>query len=256
MRFIVGIGEDVEGFSVPVLNEREIRAAAGMLFLAMSFAYALVIFKGNFALIKYVVTIFLADMVIRVTVNPTYSPSLIIGRWIVRNQAPEFVGARQKRFAWTIGLVLSATMFAFLVVANRTSALTGVACLMCLTFLFFETAFGICLGCLVYPLVGKGKEGLCVGKACTPKQDEYARRISGIQRLILIGAIVFLVVIAVLFHGSYGTRPVRLLSDGSGSVQPEPPPLGHGDAKEYLSRILVRSSSAASSTQQRSEGAL
>jgi hypothetical protein len=89
---IIRIGEDVEGYAVPVLNEREIRASAGMLFLAMLLSYLLIIFEGNFLLIKYVITIFFADMTIRVCVNPGFSPSLIIGRLIVRNQTPEYVG--------------------------------------------------------------------------------------------------------------------------------------------------------------------
>jgi hypothetical protein len=98
--------QDVEGYAVPVLNEREIRASAGILFLAMLLSYVLIIFGGDLLLIKYVITIFITDMIIRACINPRFSPSLIIGRLIARNQTPEYVGARQKRFAWTIGMVL------------------------------------------------------------------------------------------------------------------------------------------------------
>ena len=35
MSGIIKFGEDVEGYNIPVLNEREIRAAAGILFLIM-----------------------------------------------------------------------------------------------------------------------------------------------------------------------------------------------------------------------------
>jgi len=51
-------GEDVEGFNIPVLNEREIRAAAGLLFLIMFISILVVFFKGNFLMLKYAVTIF------------------------------------------------------------------------------------------------------------------------------------------------------------------------------------------------------
>jgi len=88
-------GEQVEGYDIPVLNEREIRASAGILFLAISVSLVLIIVKGDFLLTKYVVTIFLTDFIIRVFINPRYSPTLIIGRLIVRNQVPEYVGARQ-----------------------------------------------------------------------------------------------------------------------------------------------------------------
>jgi hypothetical protein len=103
---IIRFGEDVEGYAVPVLNEREIRASSGILFLAMLLSYVQMIFGGDFLLIKYVITIFFTDMIIRVCIIPGFSPSLIIGRFIVRNQTPECVGARQNRFAWTIGMVL------------------------------------------------------------------------------------------------------------------------------------------------------
>ncbi|MCP4459597.1 MAG: DUF4395 domain-containing protein, partial [Cytophagales bacterium] len=35
MNNIIKFGEDVEGYDIPVLNEREIRATAGILFLMM-----------------------------------------------------------------------------------------------------------------------------------------------------------------------------------------------------------------------------
>ena len=98
MNTIIRFGEDVEGYNIPVLNEREIRASAGILFLFMLISLMLVIVKTDFLLIKYVITMFLTDFIIRVFVNPKFSPSLIIGRLIVRNQVPEYVGAQQKSF--------------------------------------------------------------------------------------------------------------------------------------------------------------
>jgi hypothetical protein len=106
MNKIIQFGEKVEGYDIPVLNEREIRASAGLFFLAVFTSLMVIIFQGNFLPVKYVITIFFADFIIRVLVNPRYSPSLIIGRLIVGNQVPEYVGARQKKFAWVIGLVL------------------------------------------------------------------------------------------------------------------------------------------------------
>lgn len=110
MKKIKQFGESVEGFSIPVLNEREIRAAAGMLFLLMfiSIQHAT---TGDFTLLKYSVIIFLTDMLIRVFIHPNFSPTLIIGRIFVRNQTPEYVGARQKKFAWKIGIVLAFIVF-------------------------------------------------------------------------------------------------------------------------------------------------
>ena len=149
MSKIIKFGEDVEGYNIPVLNEREVRAAAGMLFLLMIIALFLILSKGDFLLIKYSITLFLTDFIIRVFVSPRFSPTLILGRLIVSNQTPEYVGAKQKKFSWIIGLILATTMFVLMVVVNTYSIITGIICLICLIFLFFESVFGICLGCKV-----------------------------------------------------------------------------------------------------------
>src|SRR6478672_5144414 len=163
---LIQFGENVEGYNIPVLNEREIRASAGILFLATFISLMLILFKNNFLPIKYVITLFLIDFIIRVFVNPKFSPTLIIGRLIVGNQVPEYVGALQKKFAWIIGMILSATMFIFMVLINSYSPITGIICLICLLFLFFESAFGICLGCKVYSIFNKGKTQYCPGEIC------------------------------------------------------------------------------------------
>jgi hypothetical protein len=49
---LIKFGEDVEGYAIPVLNEREIRASAGILFVFMLISLMLILFKGNFLLIK------------------------------------------------------------------------------------------------------------------------------------------------------------------------------------------------------------
>jgi len=59
MSKIIKFGEEVEGYSIPVLNEREIRAAAGILFLMMFITILEVLYKGNFTWLKYAVVIFL-----------------------------------------------------------------------------------------------------------------------------------------------------------------------------------------------------
>src|SRR6185369_9584451 len=117
----IQFGENVEGYNIRVLNEREIRASAGILFLATFLSLMFILFKNNFLPIKYVITFFLTDFIIRVFINPKFSPTLIIGRLIVHNQVPEYVGAQQKKFAWIIGVVLSGTMFTLMVIVNSYS---------------------------------------------------------------------------------------------------------------------------------------
>jgi len=207
---LIQFGERVEGYSIPVLNEREIRAAAGLLFALMFVAIMTAMLRGNFVLLKYAASIFLADILVRVLVSPRYSPTLILGRLIVRNQVPEYVGAPQKRFAWVIGIALATVMFGLTVVANTYGPITGIICLVCLVFLFFETAFGICLGCKVYPLFNKGKVQHCPGEVCTPQERQEIQRVSRGQLLVVLG-FAALIVVGVRALGDTYRQPPRPL---------------------------------------------
>ena len=203
-------GETVEGYNIPVLNEREIRASAGILYFFMFLAWMLVIFKESYFLIKFVNTIFLTDFIIRVLISPKYSPSLIIGRLIVGGQTPEYVGAAPKKFAWTIGLVLSAIIFLLLVVMNSTSFITGVICQICLIFLFFESVFGICLGCKFYPMLYKEKTQYCPGEICEIKVKQEIQKISLLQIGVVIGSFAYVIAAAILFKNSFSAKPTEL----------------------------------------------
>ena len=212
MNNVIQFGENVEGYSIPVLNEREIRASAGLLFLATFISLMLILFKNNFLPIKYVITLFLTDFIIRVLLNPKFSPILIVGRLIVRNQVPEYVGAQQKKFAWIIGLILSATMFILMVVVNSYSPITGIICLICLVFLFFESAFGICLGCKFYSLFYKEKARYCPGEICDVNSKQDIQKTSWAQVLIVFGFIAYIFLTAFLFNDDFSKRPHDLFA--------------------------------------------
>ncbi len=203
-------GETVEGYNIPVLNEREIRAAAGILFLVVFIALMQIVFNGNFLPIKYVVTLFLLDFIIRVFINPKYAPSLIVGRLIVSRQNPEYVGAVQKKFAWIIGVVLAATMFILMVVLNTYSAISGIICLICLIFLFFESAFGICLGCLFYGWFYKDKAQYCPGEVCDVKVKQEIQKTSWLQLAVVVLFIVFIVLFVTFSKDILSEKPVEL----------------------------------------------
>ena len=203
-------GETVPGYNIPVLNEREIRAAAGVLFLFVIMAIQRVIYTGDFLMIKYFVFIFLADFLVRVLINPKYAPTLIIGRMIVSRQTPEYVGAAQKKFAWIIGLVLAVTMLILLVIMNTKSPVTGIICLICQIFLFFESVFGICLGCLFYNLFYKEKAQHCPGEVCERKDKQAIQRVSWVQVLIVITFVALAVVTFMLCKANFNHPPVDL----------------------------------------------
>ncbi|MBL7970538.1 MAG: DUF4395 domain-containing protein [Prolixibacteraceae bacterium] len=210
MSKVIGFGEKVDGYEIPVLNEREIRAAAGILFVWAFLAVLMAIMKGSFVMLKYFILAFLADFIVRVFVNPKYSPTLIIGRLIVRRQVPEYVGAAQKKFAWVIGLILVLIMLVLVVFVNSFSPITGLICLICLIFLLFESAFGICLGCLFYGWYYGKKARYCPGEVCEVRNRHEIQRISGAQMLIVLGFIVFIVLSVSLFQEKFSETPQDL----------------------------------------------
>ncbi|MCB2194855.1 MAG: DUF4395 domain-containing protein [Bacteroidetes bacterium] len=207
---IIQFGEHVEGYSIPVLNEREIRATAGILFLFAYIAIQMAV-GGNFVPIKYFIIIFLTDFLIRVFINPKYSPTLIIGRWIVRRQTPEYVGAAQKRVAWIIGIGLAAVvMFILMIILNTFSVITGLICMICLLFLFFESAFGICLGCLAYKWYYGKKAQYCPGEVCDVKSRHEIQKTSWKHFFIVLAFIAFIVAAVFLLNDIFSAEPQEL----------------------------------------------
>lgn len=179
----------VDGYVIRVLNEREARAGAGLLFVfaILSFLYAYR--TMDFRYTSIFITFFMVDFFIRVLVNPKYAPSLIVGRFFVARQKPEYVGAAQKRFAWSIGLVLSVIMFWLVVVVEMMTPIKIYICTACLILLFSETAFGICIGCVLYNLIRKTPPTLCPGGVCEVRQKEEIQRINPIQATIAVLAL-------------------------------------------------------------------
>ena len=214
----IQFGEHVEGYDIPVLNEREIRAAAGILFLIMFISIILVIFTNDFTMLKYAVTIFLTDICIRVFINPKFSPFLIIGRLIVRNQVPEYVGAPQKKFAWIIGVILSSLIFILSNVVNSYGPITALVCLVCLIFLFWEAAFGICLGCKFYGIFYKDKVQYCPGEICEVKDRQEIQETSKSQIAIVLGFIAYVLIIVFLFNETFSVHPENLWDIINGTV--------------------------------------
>ena len=207
MNKVISFGEEVKGYEISVLNEREVRATAGILFLFASISILLAILKGNFVPLKFFIISFLVDFIIRVFVNPRFSPTLIIGRLIVSRQVPEYVGAAQKKFAWVVGLIMATIMFALIVLLNSYSVITGLICLICLVFLFFEASFGICLGCLFYGWYYGKKALYCPGEICDVKQKQDIQKTSGVQLLIVLGFIAFIGMTVFMFTESFGEKP-------------------------------------------------
>jgi len=189
-------GEKVEGYDVRVLNEREARAAAGILFVGAFIGLTNGVMLGTAVFSEFFITFFAIDFTLRV-IQPRYAPSLLLGRLFVRNQKPEYVGAAQKRFAWMLGLILAYPMFYYLVIDFQPNPLKVVVCLLCMFLLFFESAFSICFGCKLYGWFKRKDPMYCPGGVCELQIKEPVQKFTPAQMTIL------LITVALIIYGTY-----------------------------------------------------
>jgi len=207
MSNIFNFGEVVEGYNVKVLNEREARAGAGILFLLGFISFVNCMTTKSLLVTQIFIAVFLVEFIIRVLVNPKYAPSLIIGRFMVNNQVPEYVGAKQKRFAWSIGLGLAIFLLGLTTIFPSSTpigeeslhnALIGLSCMTCLLLLYFEAVFGICLGCKIYNRFNKDEARYCAGAVCEKKDRHACQKISlgemGVLVVFFVGLIIWIIV--------------------------------------------------------------
>lgn len=182
---ILEFGQVRPEYAVPVLNERAVRAAAGILFFWAFISFMNAWLIGNFQPTRVFVGSFLIEFTIRIFINPRFAPVMILGEWMVRKQIPEWTGAPQKRFAWSIGFALALSMLYLVVLKNVVGPINLIVCSLCLLLLFFETAFGICIGCHIYNWFNKEKAQLCPGGVCEIPSDPISR-MSMVQAMILL----------------------------------------------------------------------
>lgn len=173
-------GKEIPGLMIhgkaapyPVLNERAIRAGAGMVFALGFFSFFQAFYLRDFTFIKILVVFLFIDFLMKVVVGTKFSPVSTVANLIVSKQQPEYVGAVQKRFAWSIGLVLATTMMVLIFAFGVMGLPNLIICGICLTFMFMESAFGICVGCKIYQFLLK--QGIipepehrpaCAGNVC------------------------------------------------------------------------------------------
>ncbi len=203
MSKVFGFGEMVDGYAVKVLNEREARAGAGLLFLFAFISFINCMVTKSLLVTQIFIGVFLVEFIIRVLINPKYAPSLVIGRFMVNNQVPEYVGAGQKRFAWALGLGLAVLLFGLTILFPSSTpigeeslhnALIGLSCMTCLVLLYFESVFGICLGCKIYNKFNKDEAQYCPGGVCEKKERQACQKISMDQLGVLVLFFIVLIV--------------------------------------------------------------
>lgn len=198
---IFQFGEKLPEYSVPVLNERAVRAGAGIMFFFAIVTFMNAFLLGNFLPTRVFVVAFLVDFTVRIFVNPRFAPSLILGQWAVRGQRPDYVGAPQKRFAWAIGFALALLMFYLMVLNQVIGPINMIVCSTCMLLLFFEASFGICIGCKVYNAFNREKAQLCPGGVCEMPAAERP----GVSALQVVIVAAFLIVVGAVAQWVYRT---------------------------------------------------
>ncbi len=191
-------GDRVPGYTETMINEREARASAGLLgILGM-----IVIFVGigyNHIIVARVYLAFIfVDLTIRL-ITPNYSPSLLLGKFIVKNQTPEYVGGIQKRFAWALGWLISIPMMYWFVLNWDITFYKVLICVLCLSLMFLESAFSICVGCMLYKTLVRKTPQNCPGGVCEIKKKEPIQTFNPLQTLIAIITFIALLVGIYLF---------------------------------------------------------
>ena len=161
---VSGLVVDGKELHAGVFNENEVRAAAGLTLVIGAVAFCYAYFTHNYIPLQAVASFFFAEFLIRVTAGLQYSPTGIVARAITRQNPPEWVSAKPKRFAWTLGLAIGLAM-TIITNSGIRGYLPRTLCLICLTLMWMEAAIGLCLGCQIH--------GLLVRRGWATKDPEF-----------------------------------------------------------------------------------
>jgi Domain of unknown function (DUF4395) len=149
---VSGLVVDGKELRAGVFNENEVRAAAGLTLAIGAVAFCYAYFTHNYIPLRAVASFFFAEFLIRVTAGLQYSPTGIVARAITRQHPPEWVSAKPKRFAWTLGLAIGLAM-TIITNSGIHGYLPRTLCLICLTLMWMEAVIGLCLGCQIHGLL-------------------------------------------------------------------------------------------------------
>jgi hypothetical protein len=188
-------GEEVDEYPVRVINEREARAAAGLMFLLGFYSFLKGYLTADYSMERLMIIAFVIELGIRVLINPKYAPFMVVARLIVRNQKVEYVGAPQKRVAWSLGLALGVFMYWLVFKEANMGWMNFAGCVTCVVLLYFEAAFGICLGCSLYNVFSRGKAQLCPGGVCEIRKVEKIQKFNPLQWIVVAAFVGFMLAI-------------------------------------------------------------
>lgn len=191
-------GEKIDEFDFKVINERDARASAGIMFLFGILSIFSVFTLRTLLFVELFSLTFIFEFFIRTTMNPKYAPYMLLGSLFVANQEPEWVEAKPKQFAWVLGMILGIFMTYF-IVFDVVSPIRLLTCILCMVLLFLESAFGICLGCMLYSKLNI-KLNRCPGGVCSVP---VRRKVKGRWLILVLSILLFSLIYYQLIEGRY-----------------------------------------------------
>jgi len=149
---ISGLTADGAELQAAVFDENQVRAAAGVTMVLGAVAFSFAYFNHQYILLQVVSTFFFIEFLTRLTFGIRYSPVGVVAHAMTLRQTPDWVSAKPKRFAWTLGLGMA---FSMMVITNSgiRGTLPRTICAICLTLMWMESVLGLCLGCKIHGLL-------------------------------------------------------------------------------------------------------
>jgi hypothetical protein len=152
-------------------NETEVRAAAGLTMAIGAVAFSFAYFRHEYIPLQAVASFFTLEFIVRLTVGLRYSPAGWVSRMLTADKPVEWVSARPKRFAWTLGVMMAGSMAVITNIGIRGWTPRSI-CLVCLALMWLESVVGLCVGCKLHAfLVRRGWRSpdpdlVCAGGVC------------------------------------------------------------------------------------------
>ena len=135
-----------------VVDENQVRAAAGVTMVLGAVAFSYAYFDKQYIPLQAASTLFFVEFLARLTVGIQNSPLGVVARAMTLRQVPDWVSAKPKRFAWKLGLGMA---FSMMIITNSgiRGMLPRTICAICLTLMWMESVLGLCLGCKIHALL-------------------------------------------------------------------------------------------------------
>ena len=149
---VPGLAADGKELQAGVFDENEVRAAAGLTMVIGAVAFSYAYFRHLYVPLQVVASFFFVEFLIRVTAGLQYSPTGIVAHAITRRLPPQWVSAKPKRFAWTLGLGMGLAM-TIITNSGIRGYLPRTICLICLALMWMEAVLSLCLGCELHGLL-------------------------------------------------------------------------------------------------------